>query len=116
MRRGVLALLLGALAAGGVYGAFAWRARESAAPAPPRVVEIAKDRPEDMPADHEARREQAERGGETAVAAGETIELDVRTLSPGKPVVLRLLLGEPSRTDAPLQTRVYAPDGRALEL
>jgi hypothetical protein len=111
----VLALLLALLAAAAVYGAFAWRAREAAPPVP-RVVKIATDRPEDMPPDHLERREQAQRAGETAVASGETVELDVRTLSPGNPVVLRLLLAEPSRTGEPLQARVIGTDGRALDL
>jgi hypothetical protein len=92
VRRQVLALLLALLAAAAVYGAFAWRAREAAPPVP-RVVKIA-----------------------TAVASGETVELDVRTLSPGNPVVLRLLLAEPSRTGEPLQARVIGTDGRALDL
>ena len=115
MGRQALALLLALLAAAAVYGAFAWRAQEAPPPAP-HVVEIAKERPEDLPPDHLDRRERARLAGETAVASGETVELDVRTLAPGKPVVLRLLLAEPSRTGDPLVTRVYDPEGRALEL
>jgi hypothetical protein len=115
MGRQALALLLALIAAAAVYGALAWRAHEAPPPAP-HVVEIAKERPEDMPPDHLDRRERARLAGETAVASGEAVELDSRTLAPGKPVVLRLLLAEPSRTAEPLAGRLIGTDGRTLDL
>jgi hypothetical protein len=49
------------------------------------------------------------------MAAGETIEIDSKSLEPGRPVVVRLDLGEPSRTDEPRPVRIYGPGGFVRE-
>ena len=53
--------------------------------------------------------------GELRIAAHETIQLDAASLVPGRPVVLRLVLGEPSRTQDPRPVRVISSDRRVLE-
>jgi hypothetical protein len=54
---------------------------------------------------------------ELRVASGETVAIEASTLQPGRPVVLHLVLGEPSRTDEPRPVRILdAEDGtRNLE-
>jgi hypothetical protein len=53
--------------------------------------------------------------GELQIASHQTIQLDAASLAPGKPVVLRLALGEPSRNQDPRPVRVVAPDSRVFE-
>ncbi len=53
--------------------------------------------------------------GELRIASHETIQIDAASLVPGKPVVLRLVLGEPSRNQEPRPVRVYSADQRVLE-
>ena len=57
----------------------------------------------------------APQAGEIAIASGETIEIDLGSLEAGRPLVLRLDLGEPSRTDQPRPVRLYGPDGSVRE-
>ncbi|HXK24756.1 MAG TPA: hypothetical protein VMS55_18945 [Myxococcota bacterium] len=54
---------------------------------------------------------------ELRVASGQTIAIEASTLEPGRPVVLHLVLGEPSRSDDPRPVRILdAEDGsRNLE-
>jgi len=54
---------------------------------------------------------------ELRVASGQTVAIESSTLEPGRPVVLHLVLGEPSRTDEPRPVRILdAEDGtRNLE-
>ncbi|HVN39128.1 MAG TPA: hypothetical protein VMW19_13255 [Myxococcota bacterium] len=54
---------------------------------------------------------------ELRVASGQTVAIESSTLEPGRPVVLHLVLGEPSRTDDPRPVRILdAEDGtRNLE-
>ena len=47
--------------------------------------------------------------------SGATLEIARASLSTGEPVVVNLLLPEPSRTSEPLAVRVLAFDGRTLE-
>jgi hypothetical protein len=54
-------------------------------------------------------------GGELRVAAGETLVLEPAAREPGRPVVLQLVLGEPSLTAEPRAVRVLGPNGRMLE-
>ncbi|HEY8153298.1 MAG TPA: hypothetical protein VII72_04125 [Myxococcota bacterium] len=53
--------------------------------------------------------------GELRIGSGETIELDAASLTPGTPLVLRLTLGEPSRTQDPRPVRVVSADSRVFE-
>ena len=53
--------------------------------------------------------------GELRIATNETIQLDLASLTPGKPVVLRLVLGEPSRSEEPRPVRVISPEHRVFE-
>jgi hypothetical protein len=53
--------------------------------------------------------------GELRIASNETIQLDSASLLPGKPVVLRLDLEVPSRTEEPRPVRVISEDRRILE-
>jgi hypothetical protein len=53
--------------------------------------------------------------GELRIASNETIQLDAASLVPGKPVVLRLVLGEPSKDQEPRPVRVFSADRRVFE-
>jgi hypothetical protein len=53
--------------------------------------------------------------GELRIASGETLQIDAASLAPGEPVVLRLVLGEPSRTQDPRPVRVISADRRVFE-
>jgi len=53
--------------------------------------------------------------GELRIASNETIQLDAASLVPGRPVVLRLVLGEPSRSQDPRPVRVVSMDRRVFE-
>jgi len=54
--------------------------------------------------------------GELRIASNETIQIDAASLVAGKPVVLRLVLGEPSRSEDPRPVRVIAAaDSRVFE-
>jgi hypothetical protein len=50
------------------------------------------------------------------IESGETLALDSASLPSGRPLVLKLALGEPSRSADPRPVRVIAPDGRLLHL
>jgi hypothetical protein len=120
MRRTLLAVALAALAAVAVYAALAWRAERRAAPpaeaAVPQPATADASAPETPPSETGERLAEGLRGGEPAVAAGETLEVDATKLVPGEPLAVRLVLGEPSRTAEPLVGHIYAADGRVLEL
>ncbi len=62
-----------------------------------------------------ARAVDAPQAGEIAIVAGETIEIDSKSLEPGRPVVVRLDLGVPSRTDEPRPVRLLGPSGFVRE-
>jgi hypothetical protein len=54
--------------------------------------------------------------GEVRIVSNETIQLDSASLVPGKPVVLRLVLGEPSKNEEPRPVRILSTmDRRMLE-
>jgi hypothetical protein len=53
--------------------------------------------------------------GELRIASHETIQIDAASLVPGKPVVLRLVLGEPSKNGDPRPVRVFSADRRVFE-
>lgn len=53
--------------------------------------------------------------GELRIASNETIQLEAASLVPGRPVVLRLVLGEPSRSQEPRPVRVVSTDSRVFE-
>src|SRR5262245_25244563 len=57
----------------------------------------------------------APQAGEIAIASGETIEIDSKSLEPGRPVAVRLDLAVPSRTDEPRPVRLLGPDGVVRE-
>jgi hypothetical protein len=47
------------------------------------------------------------------ISSGETIAIESSTIDPSRPVVLHLVLGEPSRTDEPRPVRILdAEDGK----
>jgi hypothetical protein len=52
--------------------------------------------------------------GELRIASHETIQIDAASLAPGRPVVLRLVLGEPSRTQDPRPVRVISTADRRV--
>jgi len=105
-----LALGVGLASALAVYVALSRRAEPPAA-APPAEAFVSADEP----ADGAARRAAAKQAGELPVASGETIEVEAASLVPGRPVALRVFLGEPSKNAEPLPVRIYAADGRASE-
>jgi len=49
--------------------------------------------------------------GEIAIASGETIEIDSKSLEAGTPVVVRLDLGVPSATGEPRPVHLLGPNG-----
>ena len=53
--------------------------------------------------------------GELRIVSNQTIQIDAASLVPGKPVVLRLVLGEPSRSQEPRPVRVLSLDSRVFE-
>jgi hypothetical protein len=111
VKRSHVAVGLGLVSAVAVFVWLSRRTEEPAgAPTPPAATASA-----DEPADGPARRAAAAQAGELAIASGETIEIAAASLVPGRPVALRLFLGEPSKTAEPLPVRVYAADGRASE-
>jgi ADP-ribose pyrophosphatase YjhB (NUDIX family) len=109
VKRALLAVGLGLASAVAVYVGLSRRSEPpEEAPAPPAGFVSA-----DEPADGVARRAAAKQAGELPVASGETIELEAASLVPGRPVALRVFLGEPSKNGEPLPVRIYAADGRA---
>jgi hypothetical protein len=84
---------------------------EPPAAAPPAPAPASADEPPDGA----ERRAAAEKAGELPIASGETIEVQAASLTPGRPVALRLFLAEPSKSAGPLAARVLAPDGRIFE-
>lgn len=111
MQRSHLAVALGLVSAVAVLVWLSRRSEEPAAAPPPPAASASADEPADGP----ARRAAAAQAGELAIASGETIEIAAASLAPGRPVALRLFLGEASKTAEPLPVRVYAADGRASE-
>ena len=72
---------------------------------PPGPAPVA-DSPAPLPATSDALR----------VESGGTIAIDAATLEPGRPVVLHLVLGEPSKSAEPRPVRILAAEGgRSLE-
>jgi len=53
--------------------------------------------------------------GELRIASNQTIQIDAASLVPGRPVVLRLVLAEPSRSEDPRPVRVVSTDSRVFE-
>jgi hypothetical protein len=53
--------------------------------------------------------------GELRIASSQTIQIEAASLVPGRPVVVRLALGEPSRTQEPRPVRVISADRRVFE-
>lgn len=111
MKTARLVVGLGVALAVAVFAWQSWRVEEPAAEPPPPAASASADEPADGP----ARRAAAAQAGELAIASGETLELEVAKLASGRPVALRLFLGEPSKTGEPLAVRVYAADGRASQ-
>ena len=70
---------------------------------------------EEPPGPPPARAVDAPQAGEIGIVAGETIEIDSKSLEPGRPVVVRLDLGVPSRTDEPRPVRLLGPSGFVRE-
>lgn len=52
---------------------------------------------------------------ELRIASSETIAIEASALEPGRPLVLHLELGEPSRTDEPRPVRIISPDSQVIE-
>ena len=53
--------------------------------------------------------------GELRLATGGRVAIEAAALERGKPVVLRLELGEPSSTDEPRPVRIASLDGRVFD-
>ena len=53
----------------------------------------------------------APQAGEIEIGSGETIEIDSKSLEPGRPVVVRLDLAVASTTDDPRPVRLLGPGG-----
>jgi hypothetical protein len=68
-----------------------------------------------IPEPPQARAASPDASGELRIASNETIQIDAASLVPGKPVVLRLVLGEPSRSQEPRPVRVLSLDSRVFE-
>jgi hypothetical protein len=117
MRKGAqIALVLGAAAAGAALSLLTsdrWRRPApdvtAAAPAPAAAPEAA------APAAPPGRLAVPDASGELRIATGETIQIDLASLAPGAPVVLRLDLGVPSLDDEPRPVHVLSEQGRMFE-
>jgi hypothetical protein len=113
-----IALVAGAALAGVVLSLLLsdrWRT-----PAPEPVVAVAQPAPPPAPAPAAAppappRLAVPDAAGELRIASHETIRIDAASLVPGKPVVLRLDLEVPSRTQEPRPVRVFSQDRRVFE-
>jgi hypothetical protein len=68
-----------------------------------------------IPEPPRARAASPDAAGELRIASNETIQIDAASLLPGRPVVLRLVLGEPSRSQEPRPVRVLSEDSRVFE-
>ena len=69
----------------------------------------------EVPGPPPARAVDAPQAGEIAIASGGTIEIDSKSLEPGRPVVVRLELGVPSTTEEPRPVRLLGPGGFVRE-
>jgi hypothetical protein len=113
-----IALVAGAAAAGVALSLLLserWRK-----PAPEPVVAVAPPVPAPAPAPAAPppappRLAVPDAAGELRIASHETIQIDAASLTPGKPVVLRLDLEVPSRNEEPRPVRVISADRRILE-
>lgn len=119
MRKGTrIALVAGAAVAGAALSLLTsdrWRR-----PAPEPVAAVAPPAAAPAPAPAVAppappRLALPDAAGELRIASNETIQLDSASLVPGKPVVLRLVLGEPSKNEEPRPVRVFSADRRMFE-
>jgi hypothetical protein len=100
-----IALVIGVAALAGFAAAsWLWPGARSAPPPPAAPPEAVAPGSAGAAADASLR-----------IESSGTLELEAAKLEPGRPVVLRLALGEPSRDDAPRPVRVIGPDGRVLE-
>lgn len=86
-----------------------WPERSAAPAPPPAAAPAAAPQSTAIP--------QPASSDDLRVASGETIAIESSTIDPSRPVVLHLVLGEPSRTDEPRPVRILdAEDGtRNLE-
>ena len=117
MRKGTrIALVAGAAVAGAALSLLTsdrWRR-----PAPEPVAAVAPPAAAPAPAvapPAPPRPAVPDAAGELRIASHETIQIDTASLVPGKPVVLRLVLGEPSKTEEPRPVRVFSADRRVFE-
>jgi len=88
-----------------------WLWNRDTGPAGPKSGQAESEPPGPPP----ARAVDAPQAGEIGIVAGETIEIDSKSLEPGRPVVVRLDLGVPSRTDEPRPVRLLGPSGFVRE-
>jgi len=88
-----------------------WRS----APPPPAPEPIAAPAPALPPLPFPPQPGVPDAAGELRIASNQAIEIEAASLVPGKPVVVRLVLGEPSRDAAPRPVRVISEDRRVLE-
>jgi hypothetical protein len=104
--RRLAATLLGA-ALGVALALWLWNGDGGPGPAGPDPGQTESEPPGPPP----ARVVDAPQAAEIAIASGGTIEIDSRSLEPGRPVVVRLDLGVPSTTDEPRPVRLIGPGG-----
>ncbi len=97
MRNRRIVLVLCAVAALAVLWLRVSRQNEAAAPAPAPVVAVAPP-PAEIPA----------LPSNPRIESGGTLTIDSRALEPGKPLVVKLVLGEPSRSDEALAVRMLS--------
>lgn len=101
----IAGIVLIAAVAGYVAARWLWPREETAPRIPAAALEAASapDLPLVSPAD------------ELRIAAGGRIAIEAAALEEGKPVVLLLDLGAPSRSDEPRPVRIAAEDGRVFD-
>ena len=106
-----ISLIVGAAVAGAALSLLTSDRWRRPAPEAEPVVAPAVVVPEPPP----ARAASPDAAGELRIATNETIQIDAASLVPGRPVVLRLVLGEPSRSEEPRPVRVVSLDSRVFE-
>jgi hypothetical protein len=109
--RGVRIAALVSVAAVVGFAAAQWLwPRSAPAPEPPAAAA-----PEPPPAAPPPATPVATQQGELRLTSGGRIAIEAAALEPGRPVVLLLDLGAPSRSDEPRPVRIASEDGRVLD-
>ena len=111
MRRARIVLILVVFAVVGFATAVWLSPGRGRAPAPPAPTGSAATAPGGAPAGAPAAAGDRSPYRDLRIESSGTVEIAAAELVPGRPVVLHLVLGEPSKTDEPRPVRILAFDG-----